>query len=92
MMNLILIALGAYFSLSLLYFLFTFKVNIPYLVSDCETIICKIVSTTWFVFFSLIMGGFLTINMAYRKVKRGVSIIRALRKIRKDFKDLNDNI
>jgi hypothetical protein len=38
------------------------------------------------------MGGFLTINMAYRKVKRGVSIIRALRKIRKDFKDLNDNI
>ena len=88
MIGIIKIVCIIYLTLSVIYFIFTGKHNLLYLVRYKSTFLGKIKSILWIISFSLAMGGFLVMKGFYRTGKRAAMLYTTYRKVKKMTKKM----
>ena len=72
-----------YVGMGAIYFLFTAKQNLPYILKHSPSLLAKIKSTAWLVGFSALMGGFLLMKGAYKIGKQAMMMYKAYRMMKK---------
>ena len=74
--------------LGLIYFAFTAKQNLPYIVKYSPTLYAKIKSVVWVFGFSILMGGFLICKGFYTVGKRGGTLLRNWKQLYRAYREV----
>ena len=88
MIGIIKIALVIYLIMGIVYFIFTGKKNLFYLIKHTPTLWGKIRNAVWIIGFSFLMGGFLVMKWFYIVGRKFSTLYQAYRK----FKKLNKKL